>query len=219
MPRTGRELVGGVIYHIINRGNGRAKIFKKEDDYREFIELMQETKKSHGIFLYSFCLMPNHFHLLLKPREGEDLSSWLRTFTTKQVRLYHKRNGSSGHLWQGRYKSFPVQKSESFEVVMRYIERNPLRANLVEKAQDWKWSSLHLRSRGEGEFLTNPPIPIDNDWASWVNAPLTELELEKLRNAVNRCCPFGSERWMKSTALKMGLESTLRPKGRPKNIQ
>ena len=205
-------------YHVLNRGNSRSEVFFSPDDYQEFISLMFSTIEGFPVEVYSFCLMPNHFHLLIRPREAQGLSKWLQLFMTKQVRLYHKRNRTSGHLWQGRYKLFPVQKDPFLEVVMRYIERNPLRANLVSKAEDWKWSSLWRRVKNESEGLGVPSALSEEDWVSWVNKPMTDQELDKLRNCVNRCAPFGSDRWVKKKATEMGLESTIRPRGRPKKL-
>ncbi len=218
MPRTGREIADGCYYHVINRGNGRNRVFHTDEDYQQFIELMFETKSGFEVALYAFCLMPNHFHLVLKPRKAEDLSPWLRLFMTKQVRLYHKRNGTSGHLWQGRYKLFPIQSGHHFEVVMRYVERNALRANLVEKAEDWDWNSLSMRFGDSVGSLDRAPLGHEGDWLSWVNEPLTVDELARVRNSVNRCAPYGSEKWIKRKAREMGLESTLRAIGRPRKL-
>jgi putative transposase len=179
---------------------------------------MIETISSFDVNLYSYCLMPNHFHLILKPRKSEHLSPWLRLFMTKQVRNYHKRNKTCGHLWQGRYKLFPIQSGAYFDVAMRYVERNALRSNLVNRAEDWKWSSLAARIGGMTEGLSKPPISSGGDWLSWVNQPLTESELVSLRNCVNRCSPYGSEQWTKKKAKELGLESTLRPIGRPRKL-
>ena len=218
MPRTGRELVDGEIYHVINRGNGRNEVFKSVEDYEEFIELLIESLKRVDISLYSFCLMPNHFHILIKAEKATQMSEWMRWLMTSQVRRYHKRNNTSGHLWQGRYKCFPVQKNQYFEIVMRYIERNPLRAKLVRKIEKWKWSSLYIRLRKKKGILKTPPINCGKGWLEWVQSPITDEELVKLRISVNRCRPYGSDKWITKKAKEMGLESTLKKIGRPSKL-
>ena len=110
MPRIPRGLADGEIYHIINRGNKRAKVFHNEEDYEKFIELMSEAKKTINVKLYSFVLMPNHFHLIIEPNEAKDLSKYMQWLLTSYVRYYNKTYKTSGHLWQGRYKSFIVSK-------------------------------------------------------------------------------------------------------------
>ena len=162
--------------------------------------------------------MPNHFYILLRANKAADMSEWMRWLMTSQVRRYHKRNQTSGHLWQGRYKCFPVQNNQYLEVVMRYIERNPLRAKLVRKAEKWKWNSLYFRHINQTGFLSNPPIKIEEDWLEWVQMAITEEELHKIRNSVNRCTPFGSQIWIKRKVKEMGLESTLNRIGRPKKL-
>lgn len=218
MPRTGREIVDDMCYHVINRGNCRMKIFYEDEDYQEFIELIEKYTKEINVRLMSYCIMPNHFHFVLRPKVGKDMSEWMRRVLTAQVRNYHKRHLTNGHLWQGRYKSFPIQKNEYLETVLRYVERNALRANLVKKAEDWPWSSLYIRLNKKGDFLTIPPIELGKNWKTWVNKAITEDELVAIRNSVNRCSPYGSKHWIAKKVKELGLESTVAPRGRPKKI-
>jgi len=141
MPRVARGLADGLIYHIINRGNGRQQVFHTEGDYRCFVDLMAEGRERYPVKLLAWCLMPNHFHLLVSPERGEDLSRWMQWVMTSHVRRYHRLYQSSGHVWQGRYKSFVVQNDTHLLTVARYIEGNPLRASLVSSSRNWCWSS------------------------------------------------------------------------------
>ena len=150
MARIPRNVVSDVVYHILNRANGREQIFQKEKDYEAFIKILIEAKEKYPMRILSFCIMPNHWHLVLYPKKGEDLSNFMRWITHTHTQRYHSRYKTIGygHIYQGRYKSFPIEKDNHFLQVCRYIERNPLRAKLVKKAQNWKWSSLWIRENG-----------------------------------------------------------------------
>jgi putative transposase len=163
--------------------------------------------------------MPNHWHLVLWPRRDHELTAFIRWLThTHTMRWHaHYHSGGSGHLYQGRFKAFPVAEDAHFYQVVRYVERNPLRANLVPRAQAWPWSSLASAAAGLDRVALDPwPLPRPADWLAHVNRPQTERELEALRRAVQRSCPYGAEDWQARIAKRLGLEHTLRPPGRPK---
>src|SRR3990172_9968876 len=144
MPRTARASAGGVCYHVLNRGNGRAKVFHKEGDYAAFVDLLAAANDRLPMRILGYVLMPNHFHLVLWPRAAGDLSRWMQWLLTSHVRRYHRHYHSSGHVWQGRFKAFPIEQDEHLIPVLRYVERNPLRAKglPVRKAERWPWSSV-----------------------------------------------------------------------------
>lgn len=217
MPRTSRAAQGGYVYHVINRGNGRMKVFRKEDDYRAFVQLMVEANQRLAMRVTGYCLMPNHFHLLLWPYNAGDLSRWMQWLLTSHVRRYHRHYESSGHVWQGRFKAFPIEQDRHYLAVLRYVERNPLRADLVPRAEDWPWSSLPDSPASQPDGLLAPgPVAKGRLWVRNVNGAETEAELQHLRQCVNRGAPFGSDEWAMSTAATLGLESALRPRGRPR---
>ena len=131
----------------------------------------------------------------------------------------HRHSEGLGHLYQGTYKSFPVQDDRHFSTVARYVERNPLRAKLVAKAEDWQWGSLWRREQGDGaqrEILTEWPVRRRHDWLDWVNLAQTDKELSLLRESIRRGRPFGSATWQQATAKRLNLQSSFRPRGRPK---
>ncbi len=217
MPRPNRISTAGGCYHVLNRGNGRAEVFHKQEDYLAFVRLIGEACDRLPMRVLAFCLMPNHFHLALQPRKTGDLSRWMQWLMTAHVRRYHRHYHGSGHVWQGRYKSFPIEADEHLYVVLRYIERNALRANLVERAQDWPWSSLRWWRRADRPvWLSEGPLDRPRDWIRRVNRPETDAELESLRRSVNRGTPFGKQAWQRRTAVRLSIESTLHPRGRPK---
>ena len=219
MPRTARTSIGNICYHVLNRGNNRNTVFHKDGDYSAFLKLLNQANERVDMRLLAFCLMPNHFHLVAWPREDGDLSRWMQWLTTSHVRRYHRHYDSSGHVWQGRFKAFPVQSDEHLLTVMRYVERNPVRAKSIpiRKAENWKWSSAGTPPKDSEVVKThNGPVKRPADWLDWVNQSLTPLELEAMTECLNRGKPFGSQRWQKKTVKKLGLESTMRPRGRPK---
>ncbi|QEG35326.1 REP-associated tyrosine transposase [Bythopirellula goksoeyrii] len=168
MPRTARASCGGYLYHVLNRGNGRQEVFHKTGDYSSFVDLMVAANERLPMRLVGYCLMPNHFHLLLWPLEDGDLSRWMQWLMTSHVRRYHRHYPGSGHVWQGRFKAFPVQDDEHFWTVLRYVERNPLRAGLVRRSQDWDWSSLKPISNPPG-LLAEGPLVKYRGWTNYVN--------------------------------------------------
>jgi putative transposase len=221
MPRRARVAPGGLVYHALNRAVARLPLFQKEGDYAAFVQVMQEALQRHPTRLLSFCLMPNHWHMVLWPRAEGELTRFLRWLThTHTMRWHaHYHSAGSGHLYQGRFKAFPVETDEYFYSVVRYVERNALRAKLVERAQDWRWGSLWVRGSGDPDtrsLLHAWPLVLPRNWAQLVNTPQTEAEEQALRRSVNRGSPFGSEAWQQRIVRRLGLAYTLRPRGRPK---
>jgi len=172
MPRTARGLVDNEIYHVLNRGNAKQVVFDCDTDYVQFVKLLRHAKIRYPISILGYCLMPNHFHLIVQPTRGELLSQFMQWLLTSHVRRHHQRKGTSGHVWQGRYKSLRIQDDEQLLMVMRYVERNPLRAGLVEHAADWAWSShqetLGVQSRS---LLDKLPIELPAAWSQYVDTP------------------------------------------------
>jgi putative transposase len=212
MPRIPRGQLPGHAYHVLNRGNGSAVVFHKDVDYATFLALLDTAKSKFPVRVLGFCLMPNHFHLVLQPATADALSPIMQWWMTSHVRRYHRHYRSHGHVWQGRFKSFPIQQDDHLLTVLRYVVRNPVRAQLVASVMQWPWSSL------QHPTLADPsPVPLPDNWLHWIDQPLFELELTTLRTCLNRQAPFGSSDWLaKSTGLA-GLDSTLRPRGRPRN--
>jgi putative transposase len=217
MPRTSRASQGGFLYHVLNRGNARNDVFHKPEDFLAFVNLMREAHDKVRMRLVGYCLLDNHFHLLLWPHEDGDLSRWMQWLMTSHVRRYHRHYNSSGHVWQGRFKAFPIQDDDHYFAVLRYVERNPLRANMVTRSQDWEWSSLKPTARsGPDGLLSEGPVSKRSQWTRFVNGVETEGELASLRRSVVRGTPFGESSWQHATAVRLGLESSMRPRGRPR---
>ena len=216
MPRTARSIRAGICYHVINRGNARATVFHDELDYKVFEQLAFASAGRSGTLVLAYCLMPNHFHFVLRPVADEGLAKWAHWLLTSHVHRYRQRYAAVGRIWQGRYKAFPVQSDAHLFAVLRYVERNALRAGLVSCAEAWPWGSLahraHLRA-DEPPALHATELP--PDWRARVNAAESAAELHALRVSVNRGTPYGEPAWQRACAEELGLEHTMRGRGRP----
>lgn len=219
MPRIARGLADNFVYHILNRGNNKQKIFHKEQDYKAFINLMIKAKKRYSVKFFAYCLMPNHFHIISMPVKAEELSKLMQWLMTSHVRHYHNHYGSTGHIWQGRFKSFIIQNDEHLITALRYAEANPVRSQLVNLAEEWRWSShKETIDKRKCYLIDKTPIELPADWDKRVNEVMGEKDLERLRQSIKRQSPYGTPEWQSIISKRLGLESTLRPIGRPKNI-
>src|SRR5262245_54234720 len=153
MPRLPRPIGDGFIYHAINRGNNRHAVFASSADYVAFLAALAQTRQRYPFALFGYCLMSNHFHLLLQPADGQSISRILQSLTVAHTWRYHRRHRSVGHVWQGRFKSPVVQDDDHLLTVLRYIEANPLRAGIVRDAADYRWSSYAVHALGRADAL------------------------------------------------------------------
>jgi len=205
----------------MNRAVARLPLFEKEADYEAFERVLAEAMSEHPTRILAYCLMPNHWHFVVWPTEDGELTAFFRWLTHTHTMRWHAHHGTAGtgHLYQGRFKSFPVESDEHFYSVVRYAERNAVRADLVRRAEQWPWSSVWLREHGDAaarRLLSRWPLGQPRDWLRILHEPQTEGELEAVRRSVRRGCPFGSEPWCDHTAVRLGLQFTLRPRGRPR---
>jgi REP-associated tyrosine transposase len=211
-------------YHALNRGVGRMLLFEKDADYLAFERVLAETLELRAMRLCAYCLMPNHWYLLLWPREDGQLGAFMQRLGITHVRRWqeHRHVVGTGHVYQGRYKSFAVQDDVHFLRVCRYVERNALRAGLVERAEGWRWSSLWRRRHPETQpplGLCGWPVPRPANWLVRVNRAESRVELDKIRQSLARGRPYGQDAWRDRIVRKLGLENTLRPRGRPKKAK
>ncbi len=207
------------MYHVLNRAVGRAALFEKDGDYAAFEKALREALDWQPTRLITYCLMPTHWHLVVWPRKDGELSEFMRWLTVTHTQRWHAHHGTSGTgpLYQGRFKAFPIQEDEHYFRVCRYVERNALRAGLVARAEDWRWSRIGRDADAAlAAKLSAGPLALPSNWRTLVNRAQSEAELASLRRSVVRSCPYGSESWKCSTAAALGLESTLRPRGRPR---
>jgi putative transposase len=224
MPRTTRRCQPDTVYHLLNRANARLPLFETDRDYAAFETVLEQAQERFAMRLLAYVVMPSHWHLVVWPRREDEVSqlmAWVTLTHTRRWQLAHDAVGS-GHLYQGRFKSFPVQDDGHLMAVCRYVERNPLRAGLVARAEDWRWSSFWRRTAGDESarpLLAAGPRPIPADWLAHVNRAETDEELAALRLSAQRGRPFGGPEWVAATAQRLGLESTLRSRGRPRKAE
>jgi len=197
------------------------RLFSKPGDYDAFEAVVAETLEKRPLRICGFCLMPTHWHFVVWPEKDGQLAAFMQRLTITHARRWqeHRERVGFGHVYQSRYKSFPVESDDYFYQVMRYVERNPLRANLVERAEDWRWSSLWRYLHGTPQpksLLSDWPLARPRNWLKHVNEPQTDAELAAIRRALQRGRPLGSEQWIRATAEQLGLESSLRAPHRPR---
>jgi putative transposase len=221
MPRSRRIAPGGLVYHVLNRANARRTIFEKSADYRAFENTLAEVQERIPIRILAWCVMPNHWHLVLWPEHDGQLSDYMRLVTLTHTQRWHahRLSAGSGHLYQGRFKSFVVQQDAHFLTVCRYVEANALRAGLVARAQDWRWCSLRRVHEGRAQAAPRVhdwPIARPTGWIAHVNDAASSSDLSALRQSAQRGTPYGRGPWVEEVARRLGLCSSLRPRGRPK---
>ena len=225
MPRRRRIVPGGYAYHVLNRAVGRTKIFRKEEDYAAFEQVIAEIHERLPTRLLSYCLMPNHWHMILWPEENGELSEFIRLVTVTHAHRWHAHYhpAGAGRFYQGRFRSFPIQQDEHLIKACRFIERSPLEAKLVKQAEDWPWSSAHKRqeTKRPAWMLKDVAWPVrrPRNWLHLLNTPLPVIEQKQIEHSLARCCPLGEAPWVKKTAKRLSLESTLRPQGRQPNVK
>ena len=194
MPRGPRFAPGGLIYHVLNRANGRRTIFETSKDFTAFTDVVTESLIVVPIRILAYCVLSNHWHFIFWPEHDGQLSKFLHQMTTTHVRRWHKFHNSDGegHVYQGPFKSFPVQEDDHFYTVCRYVERNAVRAGLADRVEDWRWCSGWAREHQRdscGLVIADWPLPRPTSWSDWVNQPQTESELRAIRTCARRGCP------------------------------
>jgi putative transposase len=175
MPRPPRLHPDGVPQHIVNRGNRKTRIFWQPADYLGFIGAMAAAAEGTVVRLVAFCLLPNHWHLVLWPYKGAEISTYMQLLMNAHLRDLLPRNNlvGLGHVYQGRYRRHLIHNERHFLNVCRYVESNARRANLCERAEQWEWSSLSISGPAPGiNLLSDWPISRPADWLDQVNSPL-----------------------------------------------
>jgi putative transposase len=192
MPRTGRIITAGACHHVSNRTGGQLQVFADASDCWKFLDLMKMASERAPLDILAVCLMPNHFHLVLRPHRGEDIGRWMKVLLTTHVRQWHARQHTNGPVWQGRFRAFPIAHDEHLLEVLRYVEGNALRARLVDRAERWPWGSLNWRHQSVLPVqLTPPPVALPSHWVNYVNEVPGAQELAGIRSCLNKQRPYG----------------------------
>ncbi len=221
MGRVLRTNAGNYVYHVLNRANARVQIFDSDKDYQLFEQTLIEAKEECDMRLLAYCIMPNHWHLVVYPKRDGDLSKFMNWFTLTHTQRWHasKKTTGQGHLYQGRYKSFLCQNDNHFLTLVRYVERNALKANLVTKAEEWRWGSAYCREYGvpkQKKLLALWPVQQPKNYLVWLNQLQSEDEESVIEKSIKRGNPYGGSSWSKNIIKKFNLKMTIKSKGRPK---
>ena len=207
-----------MVYHVLNRGNARMRIFEDAADYQMFEQVLSDGLQRFPVELFTYCLMPNHWHLVVRPGTDQALGQWMHWVGVTHVRRHHRRHPrrGGGHLYQGRFKSFPVQDDYHFLRVCRYVEANAVRARLVARAGQWRWGGLWRRQQRAGGLpLSVWPQDRPGGWLALVDEAMEKQELEAIQISERRGRPYGALEWVSLTAARLNLGYTLRGVGRP----
>jgi putative transposase len=181
------------------------------------VELLAAACQRIPMRVLGWCLLPEQFHVVVRPYEDDDLGRWVQGITTAHAGRFNRDHKFSGHVWAGRYKAFPIQADEHLLTVLRFVERAALRAELVDRAEDWRWSSLaHRLEPPKPPLLSPSPVKLPAGWKAAVNRPQRAAEEKAIETSIHRGSPYGGEKWTAAMVKRLGLESTVRPRGRPR---
>ena len=217
MPRLARLVLPGLPHHVTQRGNRRQRTFFADSDYRLYKRYLAEACEETGTAVWAWCLMPNHVHLILVPTASEGLAATVGPAHLRYTRAINAREGWTGHLWQGRFASF-VMDERHLTACARYVELNPVRAGLVERAEDWIWSSARAHLSGRPDGLTDP-APLLDRWPNWramLDTSLADADLGAIRARERSGHPLCEPNFLESLAAATGRRLAAAPRGRPR---
>jgi putative transposase len=204
MARIARVVAAGVPHHVTQRGNRRQKVFFCDADYETYRALLVAGCREAGVTVLAYCLMPNHVHLILQPRDEDGLRAALSDAHRRYSREINFRQGWRGYLWQGRFASFPMDEAYLMACA-RYVELNPVRARLVARARDWRWSSAraHLRGRDDDLVKVAPLLARAGDWKAFLGEGLDAAARDAIRAAERTGRPLGAPGFVRRLEKKL----------------
>lgn len=221
MPRIARTVCAGIPHHVTQRGNRRGQVFFTDEDRRVYLEWLREYAEKHEVDVLAYCLMTNHVHLVVVPAAADGLHRALKPLHMRFAQRLNRARGWKGHLWQGRYFSSALDEPYLWAAI-RYVERNPVRARMAERAESYPWSSAgaHCGLRSD-PVLTLKPLwqrrfERISDWSAWLAEGDEEHSLEMLRRHADKGLPCGSTAFIETLEKVTGRPLRYRPQGRPK---
>jgi putative transposase len=212
---------GQFVFHVLNRAVQGVTLFETAADYELFVGLLGEAARHLPIRILAFAIMPNHWHLVLWPLSDYSLSPFMKWMTGTHAMKWRSTRGSQGRgaVYQGRFKAIAVQHDAHFLTLCRYVERNPVRARLVARAEDWRWSSAATEtSRARGPVVSAWPVRKPDDWLDRLNMPESTRSLWRIRDAIRAGRHFGSASWRVRTADTLRWRSGLTQRGKPVDL-
>jgi putative transposase len=226
MARLARFFIKDQPQHIIQRGNNKDVIFAHEADYQSYLEYLAEAAEANELKIHAYVLMTNHVHLLASPLHEQSIPKTLQSLGRRYVQYFNRSYGRTGTLWEGRYRATLIDSDQYLFACMRYIELNPIRANMVRHPKNYPWSSYHHNANGKADALLTPHnlyLSLSKDeanrqakYAALFKDRLSQLELESIRAATNKAWVLGSEKFKKRVEKLSGRRTSPKPRGRPK---
>lgn len=205
MTRIARVVIPGVAHHVTQRGNRGQKVFLEDGDYRAYLGLVAEHCAKARVAVWAYCLMPNHVHLVMVPSDEDGLRAALGEAHRRYTRRVNLRDGQTGHLWQDRFHSYPMDE-EHLAAAARYVELNPVKAGLVRRARDWRWSSAraHLDGRDDALVSVSPMLDRIPDWRDFLGAGMDEAEAGTVERHIGTGRPLGSDAFVRRLERRVG---------------
>ncbi|MEE9302274.1 MAG: transposase [Thiotrichaceae bacterium] len=227
MPRRTRTYLPGHPYHIVHRGNNREACFVEPDNYQFYLELWKQCSQRYGVEVHAYCLMTNHVHFLVTPKQPDSISRATRVIGSRYAYYFNKRYGRTGTVWEGRHKSSLVQSDRYFLTCSRYIELNPVDAGMVGKPEQYKWSSYLVDAWG-GESNLAPHeeyFKLGSDsktrcyaYRELFKHHLSEYDIHLIENANDYCHPVGDDRFCKQVEERYEIKLGQAARGRPRKV-
>lgn len=220
MPRRARFVCPGVPHHVTQRGNRRGQVFFTDTDHRAYLKWLREYADAHGTEILAYCLMPNHVHLVVVPASKDSLHRTFRQLHRRYAQCLNHRKDWSGHVWQGRYFASVLDESYFWSAI-RYVELNPVRARMVQRAEDYAWSSARSHCGLGGDPVLSAgsrwleQFKGVRDWSAWLAAGVESERLRELRARTRTGTPCGSPEFIQRLETQAGRALRARPRGRP----
>jgi len=219
MARIARAVAAGFPHHVVQRGNNRENVFIDDEDRKKYIKLLKKYSGERESRILAYCLMSNHVHLLIKPKENDSLYKMMQGVTLCYTQYTNRKYSRTGRLWESRYHSCIVDKDSYLWAVARYIETNPVRARMVKKAEDYAYSSALAHIMGNPDDLLNEELIAETqrkDYREFIRETSAEKDRDLIRYHTRTGKPLGDETFMKRMERKTGRDLALRPRGRPR---
>lgn len=210
MPRIARIIAPGIPHHVTQRGNRRMETFFRDEDYQAYLALMAEWCRKYNVAIWAYCLMPNHVHLIAVPETEESLRLAIGEAHRRYSAMINRRQKWTGHLWQGRFSSFPMDETYLFAAA-KYVEMNPVRARLVTDPYSWQWSSASAHAAGKDDVLVTvaPLLEMVGDWRLFLEEA-DEDDAKKIRGHERTGRALGGDAFLDS--LENSLQRMVKPR-------
>lgn len=221
MPRIARAVAVGFPHHITQRGNYRQRVFENDADYLQYLEWLQTYSKKYALNIWAYCLMSNHVHFIAVPMEDDSLAKTFNTLHMRYSQYINSRQENRGHLWQGRFFSCALDERHLY-AAMRYVENNPVRAHLVKKAENYRWSSAYGHVRGKKDtVLVDDCYMVEKikDWSAYLREKEDIVLVEDIRQSTKTGRPCGDDGFVIKMEKLLERKLTALPKGRPRKTK